>query len=117
MIVEKQFREQLVNTKCYKCGMSLKEARVTPINVLPKALIAHTVCNNCLSEGIITITLAGSGAMPIASDLNSSEMLKFIGAKPTAYEELLDLHKSLKKQSIWKLLQQKEKSLEKRISH
>jgi hypothetical protein len=113
MIAETQINEHLSKTKCYKCGASLGGARLTPISKVPVALIAYAVCPNCLTESIVTITLAEGGIMPIASDLKSSEMQKFIGRTPTSYDELLELHKKLKRKPIWKLLQQNEKNLEK----
>jgi hypothetical protein len=53
----------------------------------------------------------GAGAVPLISDLQGSELKKFIGLKSVTYEEILDLHVALKKESIWNLLQKKERSL------
>ena len=39
------------------------------------------------------------------------EFKKFIGAKNVSYDEVLDLHIALKKETIWNLLQKKEKKI------
>ena len=95
--------------------MSLDGARLTPISKVPLALVAHAVCQNCLAESIITITLAGSEVASSSSDLKSSELQNFVGLRPTSYEELFELHSKLKRKPIWKLLQQNEKHSERKI--
>ncbi|MBI2414727.1 hypothetical protein HYV31_02720 [candidate division WWE3 bacterium] len=105
MIEDKQINEQLAKSNCYKCGESLNGAKMTTIGKLPAAVIAHTVCPNCQAESIITLTLAGSGIMPLISDLGPSEMQKFATNKPTSYDDLFKLHDIVKKGKLWKLLQ------------
>lgn len=109
MTEDRQLNEQLAKSTCYKCGESLNGAKLTTIGKLPMAVIAHTVCPNCQAESIITLTLAGSGIMPLISDLKPNEMQKFATNKPTSYDDLFELHKKLKKGSIWKLLQKSDK--------
>ncbi len=105
---ESHINEHLAKALCHKCGISLEGAKLTPISKMPIALIAHTVCPNCNAESIITITFAGSGIMPMVSDLKGNEFKKVMGKSPTSYEELFELHKLLKGKNIWKLLQKKE---------
>ncbi len=105
---ESTINEHLAKALCYKCGASLEGAKIAPISRVPVALIAHTTCPKCSAESIITITLAGSGIMPLISDLKGKEVEKFLGKSPTSYEELFQLHSLLKGKNIWKLLQKKE---------
>ena len=116
MIERKQIEEHLAKTFCYKCGASLDGAKLIPISEIPLALIAHVVCPKCQAESMVTITVGGSGVMPLTSDLTGSEMKDFIGLSSTSYDEILDLHKMLKKEHIWKLLQKKERSQAKRAN-
>lgn len=112
-MVEKKFiTENLQKTFCYKCGASLEGAKLVQISEAPIAFIAHAVCQNCRAESMLTITPAGLGAVPVETDLTGEEFKKFIGQKAVSYDELLDLHKALKKESIWSLLQKKEQTLE-----
>lgn len=114
-MLEKHFiKEHLAKTLCHKCGASLETAKLTTISEVPVALVAHAKCVNCQAESMITITLAGSGIMPVISDLTGQEIKKFIGAKSISYDELLDLHKMLQKNSICKLMQKKEQNSEKK---
>lgn len=107
---DSHINEHLAKALCYKCGASLEGAKLTPISKVSMALIAHTVCPKCAAESIITITLAGSGIMPLISDLRGMEIEKFTGKSPTSYEELFELHSLLKGKNIWKLLQKKDKT-------
>lgn len=115
MLADTHINEHLTKTKCYNCGVSLERARLTPLRKAQISLVAHAVCQNCLSESILTITFDESGSMPISSDLKSSELSAFMGRAPTSYDEIFEIHEALKKKPIWKLLQKKEKSLESKI--
>ena len=112
MLEKKFITENLQKTLCHKCGSNLSGAKLVTITEAPIALIAHAICPICSAESMVTITSAGSGSMPIQSDLTGEEFKKFVGLKPLNYDELLDLHLALKKEKIWNLLQKKEKNLE-----
>ena len=109
MLEKKFILENLQKTYCYKCGTSLEGAKLVTITEAPIALVAHAVCGICKAESMITITPAGSGIVPVQSDLTGVEFKKFIGAKSVNYDELLDLHIALKKKNLWKLLVTKDK--------
>jgi hypothetical protein len=113
MMETKQIRESLSRVVCYKCGKPLENSRFSTITSAPVALVAHVVCSECHAQSIVTLTTLGAGSVPLISDLRGSELKKFIGLKSVTYDEILDLHAALKKESIWNLLQKKEKSLEK----
>lgn len=109
-MLEKHFiKEHLAKTSCHNCGNSLEEAKLTTISEVPVAVVAHAKCVKCKAETMVTITSAGSGAIPVMSDLTGAEFKKFLGRKSVTYDELLDLHKILERKSICKLLQEKEK--------
>ncbi|MBN1162812.1 hypothetical protein JXA34_03680 [Patescibacteria group bacterium] len=114
MLEKKYITEILQRTYCYKCGASMENAKIIPITEAPLALVAHTVCPACQAEAMLTITPVGSGLMPIRSDLKGDEIKKFIGANSVSFKELLKLHASLKKESIWNLLQKKDRNQEKK---
>lgn len=42
-------------------------------------------------------------------DLTEAEIQRFVGKDPVSFDEVLEIHKNLKRKSIWKLLQQNEK--------
>jgi len=109
MLEKKFILENLQKAVCYKCGTSLEGAKLVTVSEAPIALVAHAVCPICKAESMITITPTGSGIVPVQSDLTGNEFKKFIGAKPVSYDDVLDLHDALKKQSLWNLLAQKEK--------
>ena len=117
MFESKFIKEHLERTFCYKCGSNLSEAKLVTITEAPIATIAHAVCPKCQAESMVTITANGSGVAPLYSDLSGEEFKKFVTAKNINYDDLLSLHKMLEKESIWKLLQKKEKSLVKKQSH
>lgn len=85
-----------------------------PITKARLALVAHAVCPVCQAASMITITPNGSGTTPIHSDLTGNEFKKFIKAKAISYEELLELHRALKKKDIWNLIHKKENNLAKK---
>jgi hypothetical protein len=114
MLEKKFITESLQKTRCYKCGSTMERAKIIPITEAPLALVAHTVCATCQAEGMLTITPVGSGLMPIKSDLKGDEVKKFIDAKAVSYQELLDLHTTIKKEGIWKLLDKKDSKKEKK---
>jgi hypothetical protein len=109
MLEKKFILENLQKSYCYRCGTSLEGAKLVTITEAPIALVAHAVCNICKAESMITITPAGSGIVPVQSDLTGEEFKRFIGARAVSYDELLDLHTTLKKRNIWNLLVKKEK--------
>jgi hypothetical protein len=84
------------------------------ISNAPMAFLAHAVCSKCESGTMVTITPQGSGTIPVVTDLSGEEIKTFIAQKNVSYDELFSLHKLLKKETIWNLLQKKEKSLVKK---
>jgi hypothetical protein len=115
-MLEKRFiKEHLERSLCYRCGSSLGGAKLLTISDAPVALVAHAVCPNCQSESMVTITASGSGVTPLVSDLTGSEIKKFINERSITYDELLNLHKMLEKESIWNLLHKKEKASVKKL--
>src|SRR3989338_3413855 len=101
MLEQKFIKEHLERTFCYKCGSSLEEAKLITITEAPIAMIAHAVCPKCQAESMVTITATGSGASPLVSDLTGEEFRKFLNEGSVTYDDLLSLHKSLAKESIW----------------
>ncbi|MFC1722018.1 hypothetical protein ACFL0C_00030 [Patescibacteria group bacterium] len=114
MLEKNYINEYLQKAYCYKCGTSLERAKLETITEAPIALVAHAVCAICQAESMVTITTTGSGVTPLISDLGVTEFKKFMGVRSVSYDELLDLHKLLKKKDICNLLDKKEKSLEKK---
>lgn len=112
MFETKFIAENLQKTYCPKCGASLERAELVTISEAPIALLAHAVCAVCKAESMVTITPAGSGSVQVQSDLTAEEFKKFLGAKNVSYDEILDLHVALKKDSLWNLLEKKEKKSE-----
>lgn len=115
MIETKNLKENLQSTTCYKCGFSLEDAKLIPISEAPLALIAHAVCSKCRAESMLTITAVGNGVIPLVSDLKGEEIKKFLGTKSVSFDELLDLHEMLEKESLWNLLHKPEQVLEKNL--
>jgi hypothetical protein len=105
---KKLIKEHLLKTFCYRCGSSLDGANIVPISEMPVAVTAHVTCPNCKAESMITITLGGSGVLPVTTDLMPEEIKEFIGKQPISSDDLLDLHTVLKKGKLWNLMQQKE---------
>ena len=109
-MLEKQYiLKHLAKTYCYKCGASMEGAELTTVSEVPVALIAHAKCPNCKAESMITITVAGTGASPLISDLKAHEIKKFMGEKSISYDEILAVHKQMQKTSVCKLMQNLEK--------
>ena len=110
MIENKVVLKQLQNAKCYKCGGSLAHAQIVPITSTQIGWVGHAVCPACKAESMVTITQTGTtGIMPVRSDLKGIEYKKFVGVKAVSYDDVLELHQALKKESIWNLLDKKEK--------
>jgi hypothetical protein len=114
MIETLHLKNHLAKAYCSKCGVSLGTAKLVPISDLPLGVIAHAVCENCNSENMVTITSVGTGVMAMASDLTSDEIKKFVSTSGVSYEEVLELHNRLKKESLWNLLQKKEHNSERK---
>lgn len=110
MLENAYIKEYLQKTYCYKCGASLDRAKLETITEAPVALVAHAICAKCQAESMVTITTAGGGVTPLLSDLNVTEFKKFMKAKSVSYDELLDLHTTLKKTDLCSLMGKKEKS-------
>lgn len=114
MLESKFLKENLQKALCPKCGTSLEGAKVVTVSEAPIVFVAHAVCNVCKAESMITITPAGSGIISVKSDLTGEEYKKFIGKRAVSYDDVINLHNSLKKKNIWNLLQKKEKISEKK---
>ncbi|HAZ29449.1 TPA: hypothetical protein DCY43_01685 [candidate division WWE3 bacterium] len=118
MIQDEYIKSKLASTKCYKCGATLENGTFAVLNDrMPLVTIGHVVCAACHSQSMVTLTMAGSGIMPMMTDLESEEIIKFAGLSEIAYTDLLDLHKALKRESLCKLLHKKEKTSAKKIKH
>lgn len=107
-------KNQLSKALCFKCGSSLDTAKIVPISEMALGTVSHAVCSVCKAENMLTITSIGTGVIPTASDLTSEEILKFANSSPVRLEDVLNLHKELKKDSLCNLLQKKEKYLGKK---
>lgn len=117
MVEQAYIKNKLADTKCYKCGESLKDSTFALLNdKMPLITIGHVVCSSCQSQSVVTLTMAGNATAPMMTDLVSEEVVKFTRVKEISYTELLDLHQALKKESLCKLMRKPEESLEKRIS-
>ena len=115
MIENKVVLKQLQKAKCYKCGGSLEHAEIVPITSSQIGWVGHAVCPACKAESMVTITQTGTtGIMPVQSDLKGIEYKKFVGIKAISYDDVLQLHQILKKESIWNLLDKKDKNLGKK---
>ncbi len=108
MLENKLIKEYLQKNYCYKCGSSLESARLETVTDAPIALIAYAVCSKCEAESVVTISSSGSGVTPLISDLNVTEFKKFMNLKSVTTDELLDLHKEIKKKGLCNLLDKKE---------
>jgi len=109
MLKNKQILKNIQATKCPKCGESLSTAQIDTVFKADTSYIAHAVCTKCSTSSMITVTLNGSGTVPIYSDLSGKEFKKFLRMPGISYDDVLDLHLVLKKESIWNLLHKKEK--------
>jgi|GEM_PF-2407750 hypothetical protein len=112
MVEQDYIKSKLADTRCYKCGVSLKDSTFAVLNdKLPLITIGHVICSGCQSQSMVTLTMAGNATTPMMTDLVSEEVVKFTKLKEIAYTELLDLHQALKKESLCKLLRKSEKTL------
>lgn len=108
MVDKHHLKNHLSKAFCSKCGNTLATADLVPVTQLPLATVAHAICVSCDSANMITITSMGTAVMPVISDLTKNEILKFAKARSMAVEDVLNLHKKLKKETLWNLLQKKE---------
>lgn len=115
MVDKHYLKNHLSKAFCSKCGNNLSTADLVPVTQLPLATVAHAICDSCNAANVVTITSRGTAVMPVTSDLTKDEVLKFAKAKTVTLEDTLNLHKKLKKETIWNLLQKKEQHSEKRI--
>lgn len=114
-LIEKKFiTDTLQRAICPKCRASLESAEVYTITQAPTSLIAHATCLNCQTASMVTITTAGTGLMPIKSDMQGDEFRRFADLEAVNYEDVLDLHEDLKKENLWNWLHKKEKLQEKK---
>ena len=117
MLEKKTIIEHLKKTFCYKCGTSMENAKLETVSEAPLGvgMIAHAICPKCQAESMVTITSNGGGAVPLLSDLSVFEFKKFLGLKSVSFDDLLDLHNTLKENKICNLLQTKEQPTEKKL--
>lgn len=110
MLEHTHLKTFLSKAYCRRCGTSLDTADLVPISEMPLGLVAHAVCISCKSENMVTITTLGAGVLPLTSDLSAKELKRFVHLDNVSYEDVLALHKKLRKDSICKLLQKKEQN-------
>lgn len=113
MLEHTHLKTFLSKAYCNKCGTSLDTAELVPITEMPLGLVAHAVCARCKSENMVTITTLGTGVVPLVSDLTGQEIKKFVKSDNISYDDVLAIHKKLRKDSICNLMQKKENILEK----
>lgn len=114
-MVDKQFiAEHLSKVRCQNCRMSMEHAELTVLTDLPTGMLAQAKCINCETESMLTITLTESGISPIYTDLTVEEIKNNSKFTTVTIDDVLEVHKILKKKPLWKLLQQKETFLEKK---
>lgn len=112
MLEREYLRNKLAEAKCYKCGATLEGSVFAVLNDMPLMTIGHAVCPKCQSQNMVTLAITGNTSSPMESDLVSEEVAKFASMPKISYTELLELHRALKKESLCKLLQKKERNLE-----
>lgn len=110
-------KNYLTKVQCAKCGADLETAKIAPLTEVPVGVIAHAICQKCKSENVVTITTLGAGVTPLVSDLMPSEVKEFVTSSSISLDDVLNLHKSLKKENVWNLLHKKDKTLEKALTN
>ncbi len=113
MILSTNLKIHLSKAFCPKCGSSLDTAKLVPLTEMPLGVLAHAVCIKCKSENMVRITSMGAGVMPLVSDLQGTEVKKFVNTGNVSFGEIIELHKKLSKESICNLLRNKEQRSEK----
>lgn len=114
MFEQTQLKTFLAKAFCRKCGACLDTAELVPISELPLGMVAHAVCARCQSENMVTITTLGTGVLPLVSDLMGKEIKKFVNSENISYDDVLNIHKKLRKESLCNLLHKKETNLVKK---
>ncbi len=99
ILERKQFFIDSIARFCDKCGTPYILDDINIVQNTGTTTIIHFSCHNCKAKNIATFIspLGVSQRVPVSTDLESEEIKKFITKKEITPEELLELHKSLKK--------------------
>lgn len=90
---------------CDKCGTPYSPQDLQIVQDSSVTSIIHFSCGNCKSRHIATFfkPVGISSRMPINTDLNTNEIIKFASKGEVSTDDILDVYNQLKKQKIQKI--------------
>lgn len=106
MIKPKQQTEnlyQMVRTVlakfCDECGTSYQDDDLRIVQKDENSILVHLSCKNCGKTHLATIMkpLGITNRIPLKTDLQPTEIMKFAGKKPVSSDDLLDAYEWCKK--------------------
>lgn len=96
------FDDNIDNTKvfstCPICGTKYYSADAKILEEKDNGHLVHIQCKKCKSSVVALILASGVGvsSVSLVTDLTSEDVLKFKDSEPIRYDDVIDLHQSLK---------------------
>ena len=98
----KQFFIESVARFCDKCGTPYTVDDLNIVQNTGASTIIHFSCHNCKSKHIATLVspLGVTQRVPVNTDLEESEMQKFLSQNSFSSQDVLDVYEELKKEKL-----------------
>ncbi len=99
-IQRKQFFIDSIARFCDKCGTPYTVDDINIVQNTGMSTIIHFSCHNCKSKHIATLVspLGVTQRVPLNTDLEESEISRFLPQKGFSTQDVLDVYEELKKQ-------------------
>ena len=104
-IQRKQFFIDSIARFCDKCGTPYTVDDINIVQNTGMSTIIHFSCHNCKSKHIATLVspLGVTQRVPLNTDLEESEISRFLPQKSFSTQDVLDVYEELKKQKAIKV--------------
>lgn len=93
---KKQFYLEKISGFCDKCGTRYTEQNITIVSDDGTQAIIHFKCHDCLSEHFANYieNIGSSSKMPIVSDMQSDEVVKFLSLGAVSADDVIKIYQS-----------------------
>ncbi|HPQ79067.1 MAG TPA: hypothetical protein PLG47_01280 [Candidatus Dojkabacteria bacterium] len=104
-IQRKQFFIDSIARFCDKCGTPYTVDDINIVQNTGMSTIIHFSCHNCKSKHIATLvsSLGVTQRVPLNTDLDETEISRFLSKKSFTTQDILDVYEELKKQRSIKI--------------
>ena len=94
---DSNIKKMMASAKCSDCGQRYEVENIEVLGHHEDMWFISVYCVACRAQYLVTAVIDGEGAPETVTDLSAAEIEKFRDAESLKIDEVLDMHRFLKK--------------------